>query len=153
MIYLCGDTHGINEISKITNKAFAGGLSADDFVIVLGDFGLFWSERIDEFMVRKNIERYLPATLLFIDGNHVYKHFRLPLLIRQRQPENMERSKNLPPFVGIVGIIIAVIFHADFNRLAPFFAPPCVGVAQGVHAAAVFLLVKMLALADFYHTR
>ena len=85
--------------------------------------------------------------------NHVYKHFRLPLLIRQRQPENMERSKNLPPFVGIVGIIIAVIFHADFNRLAPFLAPPCVGVAQGVHAAAVFLLIKMLALADFYHTR
>lgn len=70
MIYLCGDTHGINEIGKITNKAFAGGLSADDFVIVLGDFGLFWSERIDEFMARKNIERYFPATLLFIDGNH-----------------------------------------------------------------------------------
>ena len=85
--------------------------------------------------------------------NHVYKHFRLPLLIRQRQPENMERSKNLPPFVGIVGIIIAVIFHADFNRLAPFLAPPSVGVAQGVHAAAVFLLIKMLALADFYHAR
>ena len=85
--------------------------------------------------------------------NHVYKHFRLPLLIRQRQPENMERSKNLPPFVGIVGIIIAVILHANLNRLASFFAPPCVGVAQGVHAAAVFLLVKMLALADFYHAR
>lgn len=70
MIYLCGDTHGINEIGKITNKAFTSGLSADDFVIVLGDFGLFWSERIDEFMARKNIERYFPATLLFIDGNH-----------------------------------------------------------------------------------
>ena len=70
MIYLCGDTHGINEIGKITNKAFASGLSADDFVIVLGDFGLFWSERINELLARKNIERYFPATLLFIDGNH-----------------------------------------------------------------------------------
>ena len=70
MIYLCGDTHGINEIGKITNKAFTSGLSADDFVIVLGDFGLFWSERIDELLARKNIERYFPTTLLFIDGNH-----------------------------------------------------------------------------------
>ena len=70
MIYLCGDTHGINEIGKITNKAFTSGLSADDFVIVLGDFGLFWSERINELLARKNIERYFPATLLFIDGNH-----------------------------------------------------------------------------------
>lgn len=41
MIYLCGDTHGTNEIGKITDKAFAGRLSTDDFVIVLGDFGLF----------------------------------------------------------------------------------------------------------------
>ena len=41
MIYLCGDTHGSSEIGKITDKAVASGLSADDFVIVLGDFGLF----------------------------------------------------------------------------------------------------------------
>ena len=41
MIYLCGDTHGINEIGKITGRAFTSGLGADDFVIVLGDFGLF----------------------------------------------------------------------------------------------------------------
>ena len=91
MIYLCGDTHGINEIGKITNKAFAGGLSADDFVIVLGDFGLFWSERIDEFMARKNIERYFPATLLFIDGNH----------------ENFDMLDQLPrerKFGGTVGV-------------------------------------------------
>lgn len=41
MIYLCGDTRGTNEIGKITGRAFTSGLSTDDFVIVLGDFGLF----------------------------------------------------------------------------------------------------------------
>ena len=51
-------------------QSLYSGLSADDFVIVLGDFGLFWSERTDELLARKNIERYFPATLLFIDGNH-----------------------------------------------------------------------------------
>ena len=107
MIYLCGDTHGINEIGKITNKAFAGGLSADDFVIVLGDFGLFWSERIDEFMARKNIERYFPATLLFIDGNH----------------ENFDMLDELPrerKFGGTVGVGGENIFGygaAKFTRL------------------------------------
>lgn len=45
MIYLCGDAHGINEIGKITNKAFTSGLSADDFVIVLGDRAIL--ERAD----------------------------------------------------------------------------------------------------------
>ena len=103
MIYLCGDTHGINEIGKITNKAFTGGLSADDFVIVLGDFGLFWSEQIDEFMARKNIERYFPATLLFIDGNH----------------ENFDMLDELPrerKFGGSVSVGGA--FYASAARLA-----------------------------------
>ena len=118
MIYFCGDTHGINEIGKITNKAFAGGLSADDFVIVLGDFGLFWSERIDEFMARKNIEKYFPATLLFIDGNH----------------ENFDMLDRLPrerKFGGTVGVGGENIFGcgaAKFTRLQGDIF--CVSVAR-----------------------
>ena len=100
MIYLCGDTHSINEIGKITNKAFTSGLSADDFVIVLGDFGLFWSERINELLARKNIERYFPATLLFIDGNH----------------ENFDMLYELPreqKFGGTVSVAAKTYFGCD----------------------------------------
>ena len=72
-IYLTGDTHGELDIKKV--DAFAAGegagLSRDDYLIVLGDFGLVWSDppskresaRLDWLDARS-------WTTLFIDGNH-----------------------------------------------------------------------------------
>lgn len=70
MIYLCGDTHGSAELHKITNKAFLSrNFTREDYVIVLGDFGLFFSDTPNERLARERLGR-LPYTLLFIDGNH-----------------------------------------------------------------------------------
>lgn len=78
-IYFFGDTHGELDIDKI----FMPKYSAQDFIIVCGDFGVLWSDEYGvhrqekilakELRLRERIES-LPCTLLFIDGNHENFH-------------------------------------------------------------------------------
>lgn len=71
-VFLTGDIHGANGAKRLGSRRFdAAGLGRDDFVIILGDFGLVWhdppsaEERywLDWFEAK-------PWTTLFIDGNH-----------------------------------------------------------------------------------
>ncbi len=69
MIFVTGDTHGLEDFNKL--HIFAGNhpeLTKNDFVIIAGDFGAIWSE---DTLVR-NLRYYkeLPFTVLFVDGNH-----------------------------------------------------------------------------------
>ncbi len=87
MIYLTGDTHGSIDIQKIFDFAdrmdYEGKeLSKDDYLIVLGDFGLIWHDKM-QCPLKFRQEEYLldlldelPFTTLFIDGNHE-NHVRL----------------------------------------------------------------------------
>ena len=71
-VFLTGDTHGELDIAKVEAFAqVAQGLTRDDFLIILGDFGLVWSDPASAK------ERYWldwledrPWTTLFVDGNH-----------------------------------------------------------------------------------
>ena len=67
-IYIFGDTHGQNEIHKIF---LVDEYEKDDFIIVCGDFGLLWKDKIskEEQKVIDELVK-LPCTLLFCDGNH-----------------------------------------------------------------------------------
>lgn len=72
-VYLTGDTHGEMDIAKV--DAFAkeaeGVLSRDDYLIILGDFGLVWSDPPTS-KERGRLD-WLEAqswTTLFVDGNH-----------------------------------------------------------------------------------
>lgn len=71
MIYLTGDTHGNIDISKLNNKNFPEGknLTKDDYLIVLGDFGLVWDNSPQELYLRNWLDEK-PWTTLFVDGNH-----------------------------------------------------------------------------------
>ncbi|MDE6058731.1 MAG: metallophosphoesterase [Clostridia bacterium] len=69
MIYVTGDTHGLEDAYKL--HIFAGEhpkLTRNDYVIIAGDFGAIWSERT----LAENLRYYteLPFTVLFVDGNH-----------------------------------------------------------------------------------
>lgn len=71
MIYITGDTHAA--ISRFNSKNFPQGkeLTKDDYVIILGDFGLVWDK--EESPYETNWLDWLdgkPWTTLFIDGNH-----------------------------------------------------------------------------------
>ena len=73
MIFVTGDTHFPIDADKLfkRRKGFTlPALRRTDYLIVLGDFGLFWSKK--NIKNKENMERIqnLPYTLLFIDGNH-----------------------------------------------------------------------------------
>lgn len=70
-IFVTGDTH--SDVRRFKSKRFPQGreLTRDDYVIILGDFGLVWEQK------ESSKERYWlnwlndkPWTTLFIDGNH-----------------------------------------------------------------------------------
>ena len=72
-VFLTGDTHIPIDISKLKKSKFKEQkeLDKDDFLIVLGDFGLIWQYEPD------NTEKYWTEVLnnknfttLFVDGNH-----------------------------------------------------------------------------------
>jgi len=94
LIYVTGDIHGDDSITKLGAKRFPEGrsLTKDDLVIILGDFGLFW----DPAMPRRDTYWLdwldsKPWTTAFIDGNH----------------ENHEMLKAMPyeiRFGGLVGV-------------------------------------------------
>ena len=70
-IYLTGDIHGNPRRLSFQNLPEQLGMTKDDYVIILGDFGLVWDE--EESDQEKYWLQWLedkPFTTLFIDGNH-----------------------------------------------------------------------------------
>lgn len=66
-IFLIGDCHGsLYNFNLIKRK---NKLTKDDFIIVLGDFGYYWEDSIEEHNKRKELAK-LPCKILYIDGNH-----------------------------------------------------------------------------------
>jgi len=99
MVYLTGDTH--SNPSRFSSNHFPEGkeLTKDDFVIILGDFGLLWSRVSDKTeLYWINWLSKKPWITLFLDGNH----------------ENFDRIDNLEEiemFGGKVGRLNNMIFH------------------------------------------
>lgn len=70
-IWVTGDCHG--DFSKFSSDNFPRGkeLTKDDYVIILGDMGLIWSQKEDKNEIYwKNWLENKPWTTLFIAGNH-----------------------------------------------------------------------------------
>lgn len=69
MIYIIGDLHGLLRPLFLENFPEQENMTKEDYVIVLGDFGVIWREN-------KHMEYWLDwldnrnFTTLFIDGNH-----------------------------------------------------------------------------------
>lgn len=75
-IFLTGDLHGPIDIDKLHHNRFTRGqnLTKDDYLIVLGDFGLVFAQPLSEnYKEEEMLLDWLdkqPWTTLFIDGNH-----------------------------------------------------------------------------------
>ena len=70
-IYVTGDTHIPIDISKLNTKKFPEQqeMTREDYVIILGDFGLYWHDDKEHEHWRKWLEEK-SFTILWIDGNH-----------------------------------------------------------------------------------
>lgn len=68
MIYITGDCH--RDFRKFNSKNFPEqkNLTRDDYVIILGDFGIWDNSKEEEYWL--NWLNKKPCTFLFIDGNH-----------------------------------------------------------------------------------
>ena len=71
MIFITGDTHGWKDLDKLKkfNFKIQDELTKEDYVIILGDFGLLWNNSEEErywldWLDSRNF------TTLFVDGNH-----------------------------------------------------------------------------------
>jgi len=83
MIYVTGDTHGPNKIGyhsvdgvlprlNTTDFPEQKDMTKDDYVIILGDFGLVWNLRTESGEEKNTLDwlKNKPFTTLFVDGNH-----------------------------------------------------------------------------------
>lgn len=77
MIYLCGDTHGRNDIKKFNDfyNKNVDKITSDDTVIQLGDWGAIWYSSVEPHKKSKDTELQLKwakkkFTLLVVPGNH-----------------------------------------------------------------------------------
>lgn len=68
MIYITGDTHG-DQNRFFGKDPLASGLTANDYLIVCGDFGYLFKNSLSEQVFLGDLER-LPFTIAFVDGNH-----------------------------------------------------------------------------------
>ncbi len=68
-VYVTGDIHG--DPRRLSTSVFPEQreMTRDDYVIILGDFGLVWSGDKEEAYWLKWLEKK-PFTILFVDGNH-----------------------------------------------------------------------------------
>ena len=72
-VYVCGDIHSSIDIMKLEYSRWPESmkLSDEDYLVILGDFGLVWNEKMNKH------EKYWlewlcdkPYNVCFIDGNH-----------------------------------------------------------------------------------
>lgn len=68
MIYITGDCHG--DWRRFSSDNFPEGneMTRDDYVIVCGDFGIWWDNDEERYWLKWLSEK--PFTVLFVDGNH-----------------------------------------------------------------------------------
>lgn len=66
MIYITGDTHA--EYEGFLNRIYRYPVTAEDIVIVCGDFGFVW-DHADERVALEKLKKE-PFTIAFVDGNH-----------------------------------------------------------------------------------
>jgi predicted phosphodiesterase len=99
-VFITGDTHIPIDIHKLTSKQFtqSKNLTKDDYVIILGDFGLLWKHEPDG--TEKYWTKWLNDkswTTLTLDGNH----------------ENFDRFNKLP-IVGMFGSKVGKVSDSIF---------------------------------------
>ena len=110
MILLTGDIHGAVDIHKLTARRLdRKGLTRDDYLIILGDFGLIWDEPPapeDTFWL--NWLEEAPWTTLVVLGNH--ENYRL---IRKMETEEWKGGRVRRFREHVLQLVDNEIFNID----------------------------------------
>ncbi len=129
MIYITGDTHGdvrrLNSTSFFEHKE----MTKDDYVIILGDFGLVWDYK-GESKDEKNWLDWLedkPFTTLFIDGNHE-NHDRL----REMPIEMWNGGKVHKVRPSVIHLMRGQVFNIDGLKIFTFGGASSHDIKDGI---------------------
>ena len=111
MILLTGDVHGATDIHKLTARRLdRTGLTRDDYLIILGDFGLIWEEppaKEDAWWLDW-LENEAPWTTLVVLGNH--ENYRL---IRKIETEEWHSGRVRRFREHVLQLVDNEIFNID----------------------------------------
>ena len=69
MIFITGDTHGLNDTQKLEKNRTLASLTNTDYLLITGDFGGLWDGDWHDENVLKFYSDQLYTTI-FADGNH-----------------------------------------------------------------------------------
>lgn len=114
MIYITGDTHGLQDYYKL--HIFAGEhpeLTKKDYLIIAGDFGAVWDSKTLAADLKPYTE--LPFTVLFVDGNH--ENFDLINTFPVEQWHGGKVHKIKP---DIIHLMRGQVFEIDGNMVFTF---------------------------------
>lgn len=111
-IFLTGDLHG--EVNRLLYfNDFNLGLTKDDILIVLGDFGLIWEDKERTTKMLETLGELLDYTLAFVDGNH--ENFELIEELETISQWNKGYVGKLPG--GIIHLIRGEIYNINGKRI------------------------------------
>ena len=116
-IYITGDTHG--DVRRLNTTSFyeQKEMTKDDYVIILGDFGLVWDYK-GESREERNWLNWLEEksfTTLFIDGNHE-NHDR----IREMSVEMWNGGKVHKVRPSVIHLMRGQVFNIDGLKIFTF---------------------------------
>lgn len=108
-VIITGDTHSdISRLFNLLNK----GLTKEDIVIVLGDFGVIWNDKEATIKYLKKLED-LDFTLAFLDGNH--ENFNLISELENISYWNNGYAGILPG--GVIHLLRGEIYEISNRRI------------------------------------
>lgn len=105
MLFVCGDTHGTLDISKLHTFAHTEdgrNMSKDDVLLIAGDAGVLWGGRADQ--ETQDILSNFPWSTLYIDGNHENFDKLNQLITSQRRMHKFGKVECAAPDGGAAGI-------------------------------------------------
>lgn len=120
MIFLLGDTHGpTNFLKKISELEKQYRPAENDYVIILGDFGILFALQenlFEKLALQKANEK--PYKVLFIDGNHE----NFPRLLAESRDCNFGGSiaRQLTKYKNIIWLQRGCCYHIDNKKILTF---------------------------------
>ncbi len=128
-IYITGDTHG--DVRRLNTTSFyeQKEMTKDDYVIILGDFGLVWDYK-GESREERNWLNWLEEksfTTLFIDGNHE-NHDRL----REMSVEMWNGGKVHKVRPSVIHLMRGQVFNIDGLKIFTFGGASSHDIKDGI---------------------
>ena len=128
-IYITGDTHG--DVRRLNTTSFyeQKEMTKDDYVIILGDFGLVWDYK-GESGEERNWLNWLEEksfTTLFIDGNHE-NHDRL----REMSVEMWNGGKVHKVRPSVIHLMRGQVFNIDGLKIFTFGGASSHDIKDGI---------------------